>query len=549
MTIDPERRERVLDAAAEVYTERSIANAGKREIAARANVPVRTVTAVGEHRIDLLRQVVERLPFPPVAERIALQAAQPMEPAIQALLRAAREILGDPATAWDPLELQALSVAPYDDETQAVVRARLDQRWEAARAVVRQLRGSEAEASVDDDAATLHLMSVGLGLALLAPLSRRWSDPRSWTALTARLLEAVSAPDVDTIPVGAEATWRARVAVPDSPSVMARMARVMSMIGVNVDTLFTEPASEGRQIVHAIFRSSPQVARESVVAALESVGSDVIVVRGTMFDTNDIATRVLQLSARVAADPSLAPRAAADLVLADSWEVLPASTGPDASPLVLRLQWTLDHHVVLRRTVAPFTPDEQRRASALLDLVAAVAEARGDEQFGWREFLPDGSTVIVRLARPEDATGVEEMHDRSSSHTRYQRYFTPMNEWREENLRRISGEHRGATLVVTDPADRVIALGNVFPAGPDDTSEAEVALIVEDDWQGRRLGRVLLGHLIDVARRLGFTTLVAYVLAENRGMLRLLDGTGLDWQTTSGHDLGPSVVRRMATLA
>ena len=548
MTDDPQQRRRVLDAAAQVYAAHSIANAGKREIARLAGTSVRAVSEVGTHRIDLLRQVVADLPFPPVARRMADQAQEPEEPASQALLAAAREVLGDPATAWDPLELQALAVAPYDDATREVVRARLEQRWDAAEAVVRQLRGSSAAVPVDDEAATLHLLSVGLGLALLAPLSRRWSDAKAWTALTARLLEAVSAPDVDAMPVGDEATWRARVSVPDSPTVMARMARVMSMIGVNVDMLFTEPVTQGRQIVHAIFRSSAQVGRDSVVAALESVGTDAIVARGTSWDTNDIATRVLQLSARVAADPSLAPRAAADLVLADAWEVLPASSGPDASPKVLRLQWTLDHHVVLRRHVAPFTPYEQLRASALLDLVAAVAEARGEEQFGWREPVPDGSTVIVRLARPEDAGGVEDMHGRASSHSRYQRYFTPMNEWREENLRRISGEHRGATLVVTDPDDRVIALGNVFPSGPDTTAEAEIALIVEDAWHGKGIGRILLRHLIDVARRLGFDTVVAYVLAENRGMLRLLDGTGLDWTSSSGTDLGPAVIRRTASL-
>ena len=547
--VDPQERERILAAAAEVFSDRSIARGGKAAVARQAHVDTSEVTAVGTHRVDLLRQVVASLPFPPVAERLALQATAPVEPAIQALLHAARDVLGDPATAWDPLELQALAVAPYDDELKAVVQDRLSRRWDAAIELVRQLHGPAAEGTaVDDDAATLHLIAVGLGLALLSPLSKQWSDVRSWTALTARLLEAVSAVDMDTVPIGDERTWRARVAVPASPSVMARMARVMSMIGVNVDMLFTEPVSDGRQIVHLILKSSPEVDRATVYQALSSVGEDTIVARGVSDDTNDIATRVLQLSARLAADPSLAPRGAADLVLADAWEVLPASQGRDASPLVMRLQWTLDHHVVLYRMKAPFTSYEQHRASALLNLVAALAEARGDEQFGWREILPDGETVIVRLARPEDASGVERMHERSSEASRYERYFMPMTEWREDNLRRISGEHRGGTLVVTDLADEIIALGNVFPSGPDETASAEIALIVEDAWQGRGIGRRLLAHLIDVARRLGFTRLVAYVLAENRGMRGLLESSDLGWRTTSDHDFGSTVACYVADL-
>jgi RimJ/RimL family protein N-acetyltransferase len=291
------------------------------------------------------------------------------------------------------------------------------------------------------------------------------------------------------------------------------------------------------------------VDRPTIVQALSSVGSDVIVTSGRDDDAEDIATRVLHLSARLVEHPDAAPQAVADLVLADSWEVTTASEGADSSTFVLRLQWTPERHVILRRTRAPFTRTERNRASALLALIAALSEARGDSSgYGWRETLPDGRTVSVRLSRPEDTAGVEAMHERCSADSRYQRYFTPMSEWREENLRRISGEHRGATLVVTDAADEVVALGNVFPAGPDETTRAEVAVLVEDAWHGRGVGRLLLGHLIEVARRLEFTTLIAYVLAENRAMRGLLDATGLTWVPEVDHDLGAAALRLTTQL-
>jgi len=272
-------------------------------------------------------------------------------------------------------------------------------------------------------------------------------------------------------------------------------------------------------------------------------------VRGREEDAGDIATRVLYLSEQLVQDPEATPRAVADLVLADAWEVTTATVGEDSSKFVLRLQWTPERHVILRRVRAPFTQIERNRASAMLAVVAALAEVRGESSaYGWRENLPDGRSISVRLSRPEDVNGVEAMHERSSKESRYQRYFTPMNEWREDNLRRISGGHRGTTLVVTDVHETVIALGNVFPMGPQDTDTAEIALIVDDAWQGAGVGLILTEHLIDVARQMGFERLIAYVLADNRAMLGLLERTSVQWSITQDHDLGHSVTCLVATL-
>jgi GNAT superfamily N-acetyltransferase len=343
--------------------------------------------------------------------------------------------------------------------------------------------------------------------------------------------------------VADDLTWRGRVAIEASPGAMARLLHELSLLDVRVVTLFTASADELFQLVDLVLKAPIDVDRSAIANALSAIGADVIVIRGADDDAGDIATRVLQLSARVAADPDGAPKAAADLVLADSWEVTRAAEGADASAMVLRLQWTLERHVILRRLRAPFTRTEQNRASAFLELISALSEARGDvDGFGWRETLAGGGTVTVRLGRPEDAEGVERMHERSSIESRYQRYFTPMNEWREDNLRRITGGHRGATLVVTDVNEVLIALGNVFPTGPDDSDGAEIALIVDERWQGQGVGSLLISHLIEVARRLGFTRLMAYVLAENRTMLHVLEATDLEWTVTSDHDLGAAAL-------
>ncbi|MFM8894024.1 MAG: N-acetyltransferase family protein, partial [Actinomycetales bacterium] len=466
----------------------------------------------------------------------------------------ARDILSSPAAAWSREELWALTLADCDVDLSAAVRQRIQQRWEAVLQVIGQLRGSgHVDPTVDDSAAALHALSVGLGLSLLTRTCGNLADPSAFQALAARLIEALAAVNPVLEPIsGPSRTWRGRVTIPGQPTALARLLRVLALLDVQVVSLFTLAQGADEQLVEMILQAPESVQRASIAQAMDSVGAGgspgAIVARGMNIDTQDIATRVLLRSAELVLDPQAAPQAAADLVLADSWEVTDAASGADASTTVLRLQWTVEHHVVLRRST-PFTRTEAERASALLALVAALAELRGPGAgFGWAERLADGTDAWIRLARPQDADAVAAMHQRCSPQSRFRRYFTPMDSWRGVNLRRISGGHRGATLVATDGASRVIALGNVFPVESAESTGAELAVIVEDDWQGRGLGRRMLQHLVDVAAQLGFTTVTAYVLAQNAGMTRLLESLGMDWHRRDDHDFGSSVVCLEAEL-
>ena len=47
-------------------------------------------------------------------------------------------------------------------------------------------------------------------------------------------------------------------------------------------------------------------------------------------------------------------------------------------------------------------------------------------------------------------------------------------------------------------------------------------MVVADHYQGRGLGRILLGRLVEGAQRVGIGSLTAEVLAENHRMLNLL---------------------------
>jgi len=59
--------------------------------------------------------------------------------------------------------------------------------------------------------------------------------------------------------------------------------------------------------------------------------------------------------------------------------------------------------------------------------------------------------------------------------------------------------------------------------------QAEVAFTVVDKYQGRGLGAALLRHLAIIARHAGLRELVAYVLPENKAMLKVFEKSGLKY--------------------
>lgn len=547
-----DRRQRILTAARELFEAAGVAETSRRDIAEAAGVATRSVTSWTDSRTDVLAHVIADLPFPPTSQRIQ-DAATSTDPAapMQTILTAARDAFGAPASVWDVIELQALSLAHFDDELLAVVRDRIGMRWQAAQAVVRQLRGQGAvDDTIDDDAATLHLLAVGAGLALLDGLTPRPVEAAAWVRLTSRLLESLAAIDPRGRDYdGATRPWRIRVVAPATPAATARVLRVLALIGAEVISLFTHAQDDGTQLIDLICSAPETIGRDDITRSLATAGHRVLAAPGIPEDEHDLVTRILDVAAELVVHPERAPRAAAELVLADSWTVEPATEGEDATSDVMRLQWTPDHHVVLHREGAPFAAVERARASALLRLVDAVASApAGTGGFGWVEYLRDGTQVVIRLARPEDTEAVADMHGRSSEETRYQRYFTPNTDWREDQLRRIAGGHRGATLVAVNWRGDIVGLGNVFPDRPYDTSTAEIAVIVEDAWQGRGLGGRMLEHLVELARRQGFDEVLALVLASNGGMVRLLERMDLDWTRSSDPDLGPTIVRMTAPI-
>jgi L-amino acid N-acyltransferase YncA len=183
---------------------------------------------------------------------------------------------------------------------------------------------------------------------------------------------------------------------------------------------------------------------------------------------------------------------------------------------------------LLTRPAAPFTPAERARAFAMVDIAtlvqvpATVASALES----WQLLLADGTQLTMRRATEDDLDGVVDLHNRCSMTTRLRRYLAGTRCPSTTMLGRLLSPTSGYSLVVEDSAARIIAMGNLMwpSAQPGPGSTPELAVLVEDSWQQRRLGTLLARRLLLVAEELGVARIQAVVHASNAAMVRIMVG-------------------------
>lgn len=136
--------------------------------------------------------------------------------------------------------------------------------------------------------------------------------------------------------------------------------------------------------------------------------------------------------------------------------------------------------------------------------------------------LKDGTTIRLRPIRPEDEPELSALYARLSPETAYQRFFTVMARlppsW-AHILANVDYERRMA-IVAVGPDNELIAVAryDLDEAG----NEAEIAIVVQDQWQGKGIGAMLLADLLSYAEAKGIRRFRAYVLTDNRRMLDML---------------------------
>jgi GNAT superfamily N-acetyltransferase len=130
--------------------------------------------------------------------------------------------------------------------------------------------------------------------------------------------------------------------------------------------------------------------------------------------------------------------------------------------------------------------------------------------------------VATRPVRDDDLGRFLRLWPRLSPETRYRRFHSPVRRLPMDLVHRlVEVDHTDREAVVALVGGEVVGVAR-YDRSPTDPTEAEFAVVVEDDWQGVGLGRQLLGELTRLAARNGVATLTATVQADNDRMLGLI---------------------------
>jgi GNAT superfamily N-acetyltransferase len=150
------------------------------------------------------------------------------------------------------------------------------------------------------------------------------------------------------------------------------------------------------------------------------------------------------------------------------------------------------------------------------------------------EFVTEqGNHIRTRLIQPGDADLLIELFHHLSPDTKRRRFNIGLQNVEEKRIQEVaqlltSVDNRttgGAILgFVTSPTEELITVARLArPEHQPDSAEAEVAVVVRDDYQGQGIGTQMLKHLITLARQMKIKTLTAAIQSDNTAIFRILN--------------------------
>jgi acyl-CoA hydrolase/GNAT superfamily N-acetyltransferase len=143
--------------------------------------------------------------------------------------------------------------------------------------------------------------------------------------------------------------------------------------------------------------------------------------------------------------------------------------------------------------------------------------------------LRDGTEIFFRPVKPTDETALSEMLYSLSEESVQTRYFTHTMRFPHKDVQRITNVDYRQNLCIVGtvpgvPREQIVAIAQYF-LDPK-TQAAEVAFIVQDEWQRKGMGTFLLEYLTQIAKKRGVRRFYAKVLPNNRAMLTVFHNSG-----------------------
>jgi L-amino acid N-acyltransferase YncA len=159
------------------------------------------------------------------------------------------------------------------------------------------------------------------------------------------------------------------------------------------------------------------------------------------------------------------------------------------------------------------------------------------------ETLKNGTAVRIRGVRADDKKRISEAFRNLEKESIYKRFFQYKKALSDEELKsatEVDFENEIALMVTIGEkeTETIIGAGRyvAFDAA-DAQRSAEVAFMVEEDYQGLGIASLTLRHLAGIAKDKGVAQFHAEVLQENRGMLAVFKRSGFPMKQESAEGI------------
>jgi len=156
------------------------------------------------------------------------------------------------------------------------------------------------------------------------------------------------------------------------------------------------------------------------------------------------------------------------------------------------------------------------------------------EELEHYDTLRDGTEIFFRPVKPTDESALSEMLYSLSATSIEKRFFSYTKTFPHKDVQKLTNidymQDLAIVGVVPGPGgEEIVAIAQYFLEPR--TQVAEVAFIVQDEWQDKGMGSYLLDYITQIAIQRGVKRFYAAVLQKNKAMLNLFYNSGFKINT------------------
>ena len=157
-----------------------------------------------------------------------------------------------------------------------------------------------------------------------------------------------------------------------------------------------------------------------------------------------------------------------------------------------------------------------------------------------------GRKLNARLLRPDDGPRLVEFFDQLSPETRWRRFHTNVDhvsreliETRGVEMANVDNKTQNGAVVATfqdQEGEHIVGVVRIArPSAAPDAPEAEVAIVIRDDFQGMGVGSELLRRMVLLAKHMHVKTILAIFLPYNEDAIHLFRALNLPSVVSVNH--------------